>query len=95
MNALTQNTKITASDINTLISELNGKLNLSGGVMTGRINLKDTNLALGEVTEHTWHNSPIQFYDKNNKRHKIKLEFRSEDEVEKYEEERTEEMVGF
>ena len=68
MNALTQNTKITASDINTLISELNGKLNLSGGVMTGRINLKDTNLALGEVTEHTWHNSPIQFYDKNNKR---------------------------
>ena len=26
-------------------------------------------------------------YDKNNKRHKIKLEFRSEDEVEKYEKE--------
>ena len=37
MNALSQNTKITASDINTLISELNGKLNLSGGTMTGQI----------------------------------------------------------
>ena len=35
MNALTQNTKITASDINTLISELNGKLNLSGGTLNG------------------------------------------------------------
>lgn len=68
MNNITQNTKITSTDINALISELNGKLNLSGGVMTGRINLKDTNSALGEVTEHTWHNSPIQFYDKNDKR---------------------------
>jgi hypothetical protein len=37
MNALSKNTKITVSDINTLISELNGKLNLSGGTMTGTI----------------------------------------------------------
>lgn len=37
MNALSQNTKITSTDINTLISELNGKLNLSGGVMTGAL----------------------------------------------------------
>ena len=37
MNALNQNTKITVSDINTLISELNGKLNLSGGKLTGEL----------------------------------------------------------
>lgn len=37
MNALKQNTKITVSDINTLISECNGKLNLSGGTITGKL----------------------------------------------------------
>ena len=37
MNALSQNTKITVSDINSLISECNGKLNLSGGTLTGAI----------------------------------------------------------
>ena len=68
MNAITQNTKITSTDINTLISECNNKLSLSGGVLTGRIDLKDTNHALGELTEDTWHTSPLQFYDKNNKR---------------------------
>lgn len=35
MEQITQNTKITSTDINTLISELNGKLNLSGGKITG------------------------------------------------------------
>ena len=35
MNAITQNTKITSSDINSIISELNGKLDLSGGTLTG------------------------------------------------------------
>ena len=37
MNALSQNTKITASDINTLISECNNKLSLSGGTLTGSL----------------------------------------------------------
>ena len=37
MNALSQNTKITVSDINTLISECNGKLNLSGGTLSNKI----------------------------------------------------------
>ena len=37
MNTITQNTKITSTDINTLISECNNKLSLSGGVMTGPI----------------------------------------------------------
>ena len=40
MDALTQSTKITVSDINTLISECNSKLNLSGGAMTGAISWK-------------------------------------------------------
>lgn len=37
MNALSQNTKINVTDINTLISECNGKLNLSGGTLTGNL----------------------------------------------------------
>ena len=35
MNAITQNTKITSTDINKLISECNNKLSLSGGTLTG------------------------------------------------------------
>lgn len=35
MNALSQNTKITVSDINTLISECNSKINSGGGNITG------------------------------------------------------------
>jgi hypothetical protein len=53
MNALSQNTKITASDINTLISELNGKLNLSGGTLTGYIkhNVGDI---LSNIADNQW-----------------------------------------
>ena len=43
LNSLTQNTKINASDINSLISECNGKLNLSGGTITGSIKRTFTN----------------------------------------------------
>lgn len=43
MEQITQNTKISASDINTLISELNGKLNLSGGKITGCLFLNNPN----------------------------------------------------
>ena len=37
MNTITQNTKITSTDINTLIEECNNKLSLSGGTMAGPI----------------------------------------------------------
>ena len=37
MNNITQNTKITTTDINALISECNGKLNLSGGTLNGAL----------------------------------------------------------
>ena len=37
MNTITQNTKITSTDINTLIEECNNKLSLSGGKLTGRL----------------------------------------------------------
>jgi hypothetical protein len=47
MNALSQNTKITASDINTLISECNGKLNLSGGTITGTLYFTDRGMITG------------------------------------------------
>lgn len=47
MNALSQNTKITVFDINTLISECNGKLNLSGGTITGSINLNNVGIISG------------------------------------------------
>ena len=53
MNTLTQNTKITASDINTLISELNGKLNLSGGTLTGQIKFTSGNSGWVSVSSNT------------------------------------------
>ena len=71
MNAIIQNTKITSTDINSLISELNGKLNLSGGTMTGNLTLANS-LFLGtnpsEVpliggTQDTSKNPFIQFYN--------------------------------
>mgnify|MGYP003292715789 CR=1 FL=1 len=40
MNNIAQNTKITTTQINTLISEIDGKLNLSGGDITGRVTFK-------------------------------------------------------
>jgi hypothetical protein len=43
LNNIAQNTKITSTDINNLISELNGKLNLSGGTMTGQIKFTSGN----------------------------------------------------
>ena len=43
MEQITQNTKITSTDINTLISELNGKLNLSGGTLNGTLTFSKTN----------------------------------------------------
>ena len=53
MNALSQNTTINASDINTLISEVSGKLNLSGGTITGYIkhNVGDV---LSNVSDNQW-----------------------------------------
>ena len=54
MNALSQNTKITVSDINTLISELNGKLNLSGGTLNGSLVIKKGGITVEyEVTSLT------------------------------------------
>ena len=41
MNNIAQNTKITSTDINTLISECNNKLSLSGGRMNGTIYFDD------------------------------------------------------
>ena len=49
MNALTQNTKITSTDINTLISECNGKLNLSGGTLSGRLDFSQSECGGGYI----------------------------------------------
>lgn len=66
MNNITQNTKITSTDINALISELNGKLNLSGGDLTGRIRFKmDTDVSVKPSS--TFYSDGIRYIDKNNK----------------------------
>ena len=51
MNAITQSTKITSSDINTLISECNNKLSLSGGTMSGVIIQSGNTLARRNVSD--------------------------------------------
>jgi hypothetical protein len=54
MEQITQNTKITSTDINTLISELNGKLNLSGGTLNGTLTFSKTNTKVWDFSNDNY-----------------------------------------
>jgi hypothetical protein len=49
MEQIIKNTKITSTDINNLISELNGKLNLSGGTLNGRLEFSQSGSGGGYI----------------------------------------------